>query len=113
MRTNTHCLPCKATKSNGKRCNRRTHDPDGYCHQHGPEKDVLASRRPGWVEAVIAKATGGEFARFRKGERVRAWKDEDGSFTIERFRWSRCRVPLVHACFGIEADCLTFPDRKP
>lgn len=64
--------------------------------------------------AVVARAIGGKFARFRKGERVVAIRRRNGqrTFDIERVRWRGSTVPLANQCCCIPADALQLVNSK-
>lgn len=57
--------------------------------------------------AIVKRAVGGKFARFRKGERVIAVRS-NRSYAIERVRWRGSIVPIANICHGIPASALQF-----
>lgn len=68
--------------------------------------NTLSSKRPGFVEARIKDSFGGKFSVWRAGEKVKAWKDEDGTYTIERMQWHGALVPCCNSCIMVPESVL-------
>lgn len=70
--------------------------------------DILHSKRTGFVLATTVKAFVGRYSKWEQGEKVKAWLNEDGTYTIERVRWTGSLVPLWKSCYGVPKRVFSF-----
>lgn len=61
-----------------------------------------------WRYAWLTRSIGGEFAKFRKGAKVRVKCMRGSSYQIERDKWRGSMVPLCNRLCGVPRSALRF-----
>lgn len=72
------------------------------------QPDVLASKRPGFRLGRVAVTFKGSMSLWKKGRRIKIWRDKNGSYTVEKVKWTGSLVPLANACYGVARRLLEF-----